>query len=74
MKYINISKNEIENSTLINSATKDWAIENLDYINKPMDLFGSSTKVEKGADKYETYILYLQPADKVSVKTLCLCR
>lgn len=71
MKYINISKNEIENSTLINSATKDWAIENLDYINKPMDLFGSSTKVEKGADKYETYILYLQPADKVSVKTLC---
>jgi len=71
MKFIHITKDEIENSSLINANAKEWAIENLDYINKPMDLFGSSTKVEKGADKYETYILYLQPADKVSVKTLC---
>lgn len=71
MKYIPITKDEIENSSLINAAAKQWAIENLDYLNKPMNLFGSSTKVEKGSDKYETYILYLQPADKVSVKTLC---
>lgn len=71
MKYVNITKDEITSSTLINAAAKQWAIENLDYLNKPMNLFGSSTKVEKGSDKYETYILYLQPADKVSVKTLC---
>jgi hypothetical protein len=71
MKFIHITKAEIENSSLINANAKEWAIDNLDYLNKLMDLFGSSTKVEKGADKYETYILYLQPADKVSVKTLC---
>lgn len=71
MKYVNITKDELENSSLINAAAKQWAIENLDYLNKPMNLFGSSTKVEKGSDKYETYILYLQPADKVAVKTLC---
>lgn len=71
MKYVNITKDEITSSSLINANAKEWAIENLDYLNKPMNLFGSSTKVEKGSDKYETYILYLQPADKVSVKTLC---
>lgn len=71
MKYVNITRDEIENSSLINAAAKQWALENLDYLNKPMNLFGSSTKVEKGSDKYETYILYLQPADKVAVKTLC---
>jgi len=71
MKFIHITKDEIENSSLINANAKEWAIDNLDYLNKLMDLFGSSTKVEKGSDKYETYILYLQPADKVSVKTLC---
>ena len=48
-----------------------WALDNLDYLNKPMKLFGSSQKVEKGADKYDTYILYLQPADKVARQTLC---
>ena len=36
-----------------------------------MTLFGSSLKVEKGADKYDTYVMYLQPADKIAIKTLC---
>lgn len=50
-----------------------WAYDsdNLAYINKPMRLLGSSLKVEKGLDKRETYILYLQPAGKVARKTLC---
>ena len=50
-----------------------WLSEpaNLAYVNKPMTLFGSSTKVEKGSDKRETYIMYLQPAAKVARDTLC---
>jgi hypothetical protein len=36
-----------------------------------MRFFGSSLKVEKGADKFDTYVMYLQPADKVAVETLC---
>ena len=63
---------EINGSTLINDKAKEWAQNNLDYLNKKMKLFGSSQKVEKGADKFTTYILYLQPADKVAISTLCL--
>lgn len=63
---------EINSSKLINDNAKKWASNNLDYLNKEMKLFGSSQKVEKGADKFTTYILYLQPADKVSISTLCL--
>lgn len=63
---------EINGSTLINDKAKKWAQNNLDYLNKKMKLFGSSQKVEKGADKFTTYILYLQPADKVATNTLCL--
>jgi hypothetical protein len=43
----------------------------LDYLNKPMQFFGSSTKLEKGADKYDSYVMYLQPADKVAMQTIC---
>lgn len=66
-----IKLSEIESTTLINSTAKQWAIDNLDYLNKPMRFFGSSLKVEKGADKYDTYVMYLQPADKVATETLC---
>jgi len=66
-----IKLSEIKSSTLINSAAKQWAIDNLDYLNKPIRFFGSSLKVEKGADKYDTYIMYLQPADKVATESLC---
>ena len=67
-----ITKNEIKQTELINPKSKQWALDNFEYLNKPMTLFGSSQKVEKGADKFNTYILYLQPADKVATKTLCL--
>jgi hypothetical protein len=36
-----------------------------------MQFFGSSTKLEKGADKYDSYVMYLQPADKVAMQTIC---
>ena len=62
---------EINASSLINNAAKEWCALKLDYLNKPMRFFGSSLKVEKGADKYDTYVMYLQPADKVATKTLC---
>ncbi len=67
----NITKQEIENSDKIQSAAKTWAYNNLDYLNKPMKLFGTSVKVRKGSDKFDTYVMYLQPADKVAAKTLC---
>jgi hypothetical protein len=66
-----ITKYQITVSDLINNKAKQWALDNIDYLNKPMQFFGSSTKLEKGSDKYASYVMYLQPADKVSVKTLC---
>lgn len=72
MKTNAITLAEINSSTLINDKAKEWARDNLEYLNKQMKLFGSSQKVEKGADKFTTYILYLQPADKVATSTLCL--
>lgn len=66
-----ITKQEIANSDKIQTAAKEWAYNNLDYLNKPMRLFGTSVKVRKGSDKFDTYVMYLQPADKVAVKTLC---
>ena len=68
---MNISKQEIKASSLINESAKAWSISNLEYLNKPMKLLGSSLKVEKGSDKYDTYIMYLQPSNKVSINTLC---
>jgi len=67
-----ITLKEIEQTTLITPKAKEWVTDNLEYLNRPMKLLGSSMKVEKGSDKFNTYILYLQPADKVSTKTLCL--
>lgn len=66
-----ITKYQITVSDLINDNAKQWAIDNIDYLNKPMQFFGSSTKLEKGSDKYDSYVMHLQPADKVAVKTLC---
>ena len=51
-----ITLTEIQATTLINSTAKQWCIDNLDYLNKPMRFFGSSLKVEKGADKYDTML------------------
>ena len=66
-----ISINELQSSDLINDKAKQWAFDNIEYLNKLMTFFGSSLKVEKGADKYDTYVMYLQPADKIAIKTLC---
>ena len=68
---IDITAQDIQESTLINSSAKQWAIDKLDYLNKPMQFFGSSTKLEKGSDKYDSYVMYLQPADKVAMQTIC---
>jgi len=66
-----ITSQEILSSSLVTTKGQQWAINKLEYLNKPMKLFGSSQKVEKGSDKFTTYILYLAPADLVSSRTLC---
>ena len=67
-----ITTRQIQTSKEINDNAKQWAIDNLDYINSSNKLLGSSLKVEKGEKEgYYTSILYLQPADKVAIKTLC---
>jgi hypothetical protein len=58
-------------TSLVQPKALQWAVDNLEYLNKPMRLFGSSLKVEKGSDKRDTYVMYLQPANKVSKATLC---
>lgn len=68
---LNITAQDINHTTLINSSAKQWALDHIDYLNKPMQFFGSSTKLEKGADKYDSYVMYLQPADKVAAQTIC---
>lgn len=67
-----ITLTEIQASPLINDAGKEWAAANLVYLNKPMRFFGSSTKLEKGSAKYDSYVIYLQPADKIATNTLCV--
>ena len=63
---------QIQSSDAINDSAKQWAIDNLDYINSANKLLGSSLKVEKGEKEgFYTSILYLQPADKVATRTLC---
>lgn len=69
---IKITKKEILHSELINSDAKKWAYKNMVYLNKPMNLFGTSIKVKKGSEIFNTYVLYLQPATKVANKTLCI--
>ena len=66
-----ITIEELQQTTLLADNAKTWTLDNLAYLNKPMKLFGKSMKTRKGDDIKETHILYLQPADKVAVKTLC---
>ena len=67
-----ITKEAISASTKINAWSKQWALNNLDYLNSKNPLLGSSTKIEKGnSEKHFTKVLYLQPADKVATTTLC---
>lgn len=71
MKPITLQELWNTGHTVITQEALLWARDNLAYLNKPMRLFGSSQKVEKGSDKRDTYILYLQPAGKVARQTLC---
>lgn len=67
-----ITIKQIETSTAINANAKQWARDNLEYLNSSNKLLGSSIKVEKGSTKgFVTAIVYLQPANKVAAKTLC---
>ena len=61
----------IKTTTLINVQSKVWARDNLNYLNSGNRLLGTSTKLEKGRDKFSSYVLYLQPADKIATHTLC---
>ena len=67
-----ITQQSIQDSNKINQASKDWAIDNIDYLNSNNALLGSSLKVEKGEKEgYYTSVMYLQPANKVSTVTVC---
>lgn len=71
MKFEKLTVSEIQSSTLITEHAKTWAISHIEYLNKDMRIFGTSTKVEKGSNWFDTYILYLAPHDLISVLTLC---
>ena len=67
-----ISKTRILQSKELQPDARQWALDNIDYLNSPTKLLGSSVKVEKGEKQgYYTAVLYLQPAAKVSKRTLC---
>lgn len=69
------TKKQLLASTAINPSVKTWAIKNWDYLTQvdtPLINVNSSTKIAKGKKiNINTAILYMQPADKVAVKTLC---
>jgi hypothetical protein len=69
---MDITRKELLETRLLTNAARNWAYQNIEYLNRPMRLLGTSRKVEKGSSKRETYILYLQPAGKVARKTLCV--
>jgi hypothetical protein len=72
---LQVTKKHLLASEAINPSVKTWAIKNWDYlteVNTPLINVNSSTKIAKGKKlKINTAILYMQPADKVAVKTLC---
>ena len=72
---LQVSKKQLLASTAINPSVKAWAVKNWEYltqVNTPLINVNSSTKTSKGVKlKINTGILYMQPADKVSTKTLC---
>ena len=68
-----ITKTELTRTDKLTPAAKKWALSNLDYLNtKNPKLLGTSVKIEKGnSETIHTVVVYLQPADKVSARTLC---
>lgn len=67
-----ITLQEIAESPLVNAATKAWAADNIAYLAKPKQgLLTKSVKTKKGDKIAQTYVMYMQPADKVAADTLC---
>lgn len=66
-----ITRAEIMSTKVLTNKAKLWAYGNIEYLNKPMRILGTSTKVEKGSDKRDTYIVYMQPHSKVALETIC---
>jgi len=67
------TQKEIKNSDKLQPKAKQWALDNFDYLCKPITtLFSQSVKTNKGPDKYEIPVMYLQPHNKVGKETLCI--
>ena len=59
-------------SDLLTNTAKQWCFDNIDYLVKPMQLLGSSKKVEKGeAKKIITKVMYLFPHNAIAKTTIC---
>ena len=65
-------KYEIIRSDLLQKKAKLWAIENLEYLNKPMTLLGTSTKIIKDNKVADIKVMYLDADDDTAKETLCL--
>ena len=65
-------KYEIIRSNLLQKKAKLWAIENLEYLNKPMTLLGTSTKIIKDNKVADIKVMYLDADDDTAKETLCL--
>ena len=68
-----INKKAVFNSELLTPAAKQWTRDNWEYLTEtdtPLINVSSSTKTKKG-EGYAIGILYLKPADTITVKTLC---
>jgi hypothetical protein len=59
-------------SDALTYTAKMWALDNIDYMMRPMRLLGSSKKTEKGTKlKVVTAIMYLFPHNVISATTIC---
>jgi hypothetical protein len=69
-----ITQKEITKNILLSDAAILWASENMEYLNnvEKFQFFGTSTKMQKGAEKYELWVMYLQPHNKIARETICL--
>tara|TARA_R110002020_G_scaffold199919_1_gene401930 strand:- start:187 stop:1029 length:843 start_codon:yes stop_codon:yes gene_type:complete len=66
-----ITSKELLSSDKLTAQGIRWAVDNLDYLNKPMVLLGTSTKVKKDSHIVSISPLHLRPADEVAIVTLC---
>ncbi len=72
MKF-SLYRRAVFNSELLTDAAKQWARVNWQYLvntDTPLINVSSSAKTKKG-EGYAIGILYLKPADSITVKTLC---